>query len=65
MINEILVYKLVDLVVMMYICCGNYKLNYFLMGGYEYVFEVIFGGLNVDGLFLEFDDECLGGFELL
>lgn len=66
MINESLAHKPKDLVVTMHICRGNYKSNYFTTGSYDYASEVIFGGLeNVDGLFLEFDDERSGGFESL
>lgn len=65
MINESLAHKPADLVVTMHICRGNYKSNYFSTGGYDYASEVIFGNLNVDGLFLEFDDERSGGFEPL
>lgn len=65
MINESLANKPADLVVTMHICRGNYKSNYFSTGGYDYASEVIFGGLDVDGLFLEFDDERSGGFESL
>ncbi|GLX67338.1 5-methyltetrahydropteroyltriglutamate--homocysteine S-methyltransferase [Paenibacillus glycanilyticus] len=65
MINETLAGKPEDLVVTMHICRGNYKSNYFGSGGYDYASEVLFGGLNVDGLFLEFDDERSGGFEPL
>lgn len=65
MINESLAHKPEDLVVTMHICRGNYKSNYFSSGGYDYASEVIFGGLNVDGLFLEFDDERSGSFEPL
>src|SRR5688500_10767339 len=34
-------------------------------GGYDFVAEALFGDLNVDGYFLEFDDERPGGFEPL
>jgi 5-methyltetrahydropteroyltriglutamate--homocysteine methyltransferase len=34
-------------------------------GGYDPVAEVIFGKINVDGFFLEFDTERAGGFEPL
>jgi 5-methyltetrahydropteroyltriglutamate--homocysteine methyltransferase len=34
-------------------------------GSYEHVSEALFNGLNVDGFFLEFDDERSGGFEPL
>lgn len=65
MINESIAHKPEDLVVTMHICRGNYKSNYFSSGGYDYASEVIFGGLHVDGLFLEFDDERSGSFEPL
>ncbi len=65
MINETIANKPEDLAVTMHICRGNYKSNYFSSGGYDYASEVIFGGLNVDGLFLEFDDERSGSFEPL
>jgi 5-methyltetrahydropteroyltriglutamate--homocysteine methyltransferase len=31
-------------------------------GGYDYVAEALFGGLDVDAFFLEFDDARSGGF---
>ncbi len=65
MINGSIANKPEDLVVTMHICRGNYKSNYFSSGGYDYASEVIFGGLDVDGLFLEFDDERSGSFESL
>lgn len=65
MINESIANKPADLTITMHICRGNYKSNYFTSGGYDYASEVIFGGLNVDGLFLEFDDERSGSFEPL
>lgn len=65
MINESIAHKPDDLLITMHICRGNYKSNYFSSGGYDYASEVIFGGLNVDELFLEFDDERSGGFEPL
>lgn len=65
MINESIAEKPADLTITMHICRGNYKSNYFTSGGYDYASEAIFGGLNVDGLFLEFDDERSGSFEPL
>lgn len=65
MINESIADKPADLVITMHICRGNYKSNFFASGGYDYASETIFGGLQVDGLFLEFDDERSGGFEPL
>ncbi|MBP3951194.1 5-methyltetrahydropteroyltriglutamate--homocysteine S-methyltransferase [Bacillus sp. YZJH907-2] len=64
-INESIADKPEDLVITMHICRGNFKSTYVGTGGYENASETIFGGLNVDGLFLEFDDERSGGFEPL
>lgn len=64
-INESIVNKPEDLLIMMHICRGNFKSTYISSGGYEALSKTIFGGLDVDGLFLEFDDERSGGFEPL
>ncbi len=48
----------------MHSCRGNTGKG-FASGGYEPLAEGIFGGVNVDGFFLEFDDERSGGFEPL
>ncbi|KAB7704715.1 hypothetical protein F9802_16175 [Bacillus aerolatus] len=63
--NESIANKPEDMVITMHICRGNFKSTYTASGGYDSVSEVIFGGLDVDGLFLEFDDERSGGFEPL
>jgi len=64
-INESIKHKPSDMTITMHICRGNYKSTFHSSGGYNYTAEVIFGGLNVDGLFLEFDDERSGSFEPL
>ncbi|KKI89368.1 5-methyltetrahydropteroyltriglutamate--homocysteine methyltransferase [Bacillus sp. SA1-12] len=64
-INESIKNKPKDMVITMHICRGNFKSTYTSTGGYDPVSEVIFGGLQIDGLFLEFDDERSGGFEPL
>ena len=46
-------------------CRGNFKSRWFAEGSYEIVAEVIFNELDVDGFFLEFDDDRSGGFEPL
>jgi 5-methyltetrahydropteroyltriglutamate--homocysteine methyltransferase len=48
-----------------HLCRGNYKSSWHAEGSYEYVAEALFGGLEVDGFFLEYDDERSGGFEPL
>ncbi len=46
-------------------CRGNYKGHWLATGGYEPIAETVFGGLEVDALFLEFDSDRAGGFEPL
>ena len=43
-------------------CRGNFQSFWAAEGGYDFVAEALFGGLDVDGFFLEFDDERSGGF---
>jgi len=64
-INGAIANKPDDLLITMHICRGNFKSTYVSSGSYENAAETIFGKLNVDGLFLEFDDERSGGFEPL
>lgn len=64
-INESIAKRPEDLLVTMHICRGNFKSTYITSGSYELVSETIFAGLDVDSLFLEFDDERSGGFEPL
>lgn len=64
-INESIAKKPEDMKITMHICRGNFQSTFTSSGGYENVSDIIFGGLNVDGLFLEFDDERSGGFEPL
>ena len=48
-----------------HLCRGNFRSSWAAEGGYDYVAEALFGGLGVDGFFLEYDDERSGGFEPL
>jgi 5-methyltetrahydropteroyltriglutamate--homocysteine methyltransferase len=54
-----------DMAICTHLCRGNYKSGWMASGSYEHVSEAMFNGLNVDGSFLEFDDERSGGFEPL
>ena len=54
-----------DLVVTTHLCRGNNQSMWAAEGGYDFVAEALFGDLNVDGYFLEFDDERSGTFEPL
>ncbi|QEY20972.1 5-methyltetrahydropteroyltriglutamate--homocysteine S-methyltransferase [Psychrobacillus sp. AK 1817] len=64
-INESVSKRPADMLVTMHICRGNFRSTYITSGSYELVSETIFGGLDVDGLFLEFDDDRSGDFEPL
>jgi 5-methyltetrahydropteroyltriglutamate--homocysteine methyltransferase len=48
-----------------HLCRGNFRSSWVAEGGYDYVAEALFGGLDVDGFFLEYDDARSGGFEPL
>ncbi|KAJ3987764.1 hypothetical protein F5890DRAFT_1623617 [Lentinula detonsa] len=54
-----------DLRVGLHMCRGNYKGLYFCEGGYDRIAEKVFVGLDVDTLYLEFDDERSGSFDPL
>jgi 5-methyltetrahydropteroyltriglutamate--homocysteine methyltransferase len=48
-----------------HICRGNLKGRWRSQGGYDYVAEKLFNGLNVDRFLLEYDDERSGSFDPL
>jgi 5-methyltetrahydropteroyltriglutamate--homocysteine methyltransferase len=50
-----------DMAVTMHVCRGNFKGAWMAEGGYEPVAEALFA-CDVDGFFLEYDDERSGGF---
>jgi 5-methyltetrahydropteroyltriglutamate--homocysteine methyltransferase len=46
-------------------CRGNFQSYWAAEGGYDFVAEALFSDLDVDGFFLEYDDDRSGGFEPL
>src|ERR1022692_4217576 len=48
-----------------HLCRGNFRSSWAAEGGYDFVAEALFSELNVDGFFLEYDDDRSGGFEPL
>jgi 5-methyltetrahydropteroyltriglutamate--homocysteine methyltransferase len=54
-----------DMTVAIHTCRGNFKSTWLASGSYDYVAETAFSRIDVDGFFLEFDDERSGGFEPL
>jgi 5-methyltetrahydropteroyltriglutamate--homocysteine methyltransferase len=64
-INSALAGKPEGLTVTTHLCRGNFRSSWAAEGGYDFVAETLFGGLDVDGFFLEYDDARSGGFEPL
>jgi 5-methyltetrahydropteroyltriglutamate--homocysteine methyltransferase len=50
------------LTVTTHMCRGNFRSSWAASGGYDFVAEALFSQLDVDGFFLEYDDERSGGF---
>jgi len=64
-INQTLEGKPADMVITTHVCRGNFRSTWISEGGYEPVAELLLGGVNYDGYFLEYDTERAGGFEPL
>jgi 5-methyltetrahydropteroyltriglutamate--homocysteine methyltransferase len=65
MINTATKNRPADMVITTHTCRGNFKSTYVASGGYEPVADLVFNELDVDGYFMEWDDERSGGFEPL
>ena len=65
LINDSIAKKPAAMTVGMHLCRGNFKSAWVAEGGYEPVAEVLFNELDVDGYFLEYDDERSGDFKPL
>jgi methionine synthase II (cobalamin-independent) len=61
-INDALVNKPAGMAITTHMCRGNFQSSWTAEGGYDFVAEALFGELNVDGFFLEFDDDRSGDF---
>ncbi len=64
-INRALAGRPDDLRVTTHMCRGNFRSSWAAAGSYDFVAEALFTQLDVDGFFLEYDDERSGGFEPL
>jgi 5-methyltetrahydropteroyltriglutamate--homocysteine methyltransferase len=64
-INRALAGRPPGMTVTTHMCRGNFRSSWAAEGGYDFVAEALFGGLGVDGFFLEYDDARSGGFEPL
>jgi len=65
LLNDVLRGKPADLVVCMHMCRGNHMSSWVAEGGYDPVAEITFGGIDVDGYFVEYDSPRAGTFEPL
>jgi 5-methyltetrahydropteroyltriglutamate--homocysteine methyltransferase len=64
-INAAVKDKPAGMAVTTHLCRGNFRSSWAASGGYDFVAEALFSELDVDGFFLEYDDERSGGFEPL
>jgi 5-methyltetrahydropteroyltriglutamate--homocysteine methyltransferase len=64
-INEALAGRPEGMAVTTHMCRGNFRSSWVAEGGYDFVAEALFNELDVDGFFMEWDDERSGGFEPL
>jgi 5-methyltetrahydropteroyltriglutamate--homocysteine methyltransferase len=64
-INEALADRPPGMAVTTHMCRGNFRSSWAAEGSYDFVAEALFEELQVDGFFMEWDDERSGGFEPL
>ena len=64
-INESLAERPDGMSVTTHMCRGNFRSGWAAEGGYDFVAEALLNELEVDGFFMEWDDERSGGFEPL
>ena len=64
-VNASLATKPGGMAITTHLCRGNFRSSWAASGGYDFVAEALFSNLNVDGFFLEYDDERSGTFEPL
>jgi 5-methyltetrahydropteroyltriglutamate--homocysteine methyltransferase len=62
LINDAIRNRPSDMAVCIHLCRGNYQSSWLSEGGYDPVAEILLGEIDVDGYFLEYDDERSGGF---
>jgi 5-methyltetrahydropteroyltriglutamate--homocysteine methyltransferase len=63
--NKALANRPADMAITVHTCRGNNQSMWAAEGGYDFVADSLFNGLDVDGFFCEWDDERSGGFEPL
>jgi 5-methyltetrahydropteroyltriglutamate--homocysteine methyltransferase len=61
-INQALKDRPDGMTVAIHMCRGNFRSSWVAQGGYDFVAESLFGELEVDAFFVEYDDERSGTF---
>jgi 5-methyltetrahydropteroyltriglutamate--homocysteine methyltransferase len=64
-INESLAHRPAGMSVTTHMCRGNFRSSWAAEGSWDFVAEALLNELEVDGFFMEWDDERSGGFEPL
>jgi 5-methyltetrahydropteroyltriglutamate--homocysteine methyltransferase len=62
LINDAIKNRPPDMAVTIHLCRGNYQSSWLSEGGYDPIAEILLGEIDVDGYFLEYDDERSGTF---
>ncbi len=62
LVNDAIAGRPDDMTVTVHLCRGNYRSAWVTQGGYEPVAEILFNEMEVNGFFLEYDDERSGTF---
>jgi 5-methyltetrahydropteroyltriglutamate--homocysteine methyltransferase len=65
LVNESIAPRPPEMTLCVHTCRGNHRSAWVAAGGYDPVAEAVFNELDVDGFFLEYDDERSGTFEPL
>jgi len=64
-INKVVALKPPGMVLAMHLCRGNFKSTFAAQGNYEPVAEALLAEMNLDAIFMEYDDDRSGDFRPL
>ncbi len=64
-INKVVALKPSGMTLAMHLCRGNFKSTYAAQGNYEPVAEALLSEMNLDAIFMEYDDDRSGDFRPL
>jgi 5-methyltetrahydropteroyltriglutamate--homocysteine methyltransferase len=64
-INKVVARKPAGMTLAMHLCRGNFKSTHAAAGNYEPVAEALLSEMNLDAVFMEYDDERSGDFRPL